>query len=294
MTIKYLVLSGGAYKGFYTIGALKHLSEINFYDINNVKKIYGTSVGALLGSLLCLKLNWDDLVEYAINKPWHKLFNFTIDSLLDTIGKKGFIQRKFIESIFENLLKNAGLNTKSTLLDLHNHSNIEMNIFSANMSSFNLERFSHITHPDLTIIDAVYRSCSLPFIFQPQYVEQNCYIDGGLINPYPMNICIEDLKKENQEFDKKEILGFKIIDDKLEPTPESSSIFHFGFYMVYRLIKENYNYLCDEEINYELIIPSSLLCVEDAKNIISSRDERRKLIDQGEKYAKLFLTYIKE
>ena len=294
MTIKYLVLSGGAYKGFYTIGALKHLSEINFYDINNVKKIYGTSVGALLGSLLCLKLNWGDLVEYAINKPWHKLFNFTIDSLLDTISKKGFIQRKFIESIFENLLKNAGLNTKSTLLDLHNHSNIEINIFSANMSSFKLERFSHITHPDLTIIDAVYRSCSLPFIFQPQYVEQNCYIDGGLINPYPMNICIEDLKKENQEFDKKEILGFKIIDDKLEPTPESSSIFHFGFYMVYRLIKENYNYLCDEEINYELIIPSSLLCVEDAKNIISSRDERRKLIDQGEKYAKLFLTYIKE
>ena len=38
MTIKYLVLSGGAYKGFYTIGALKHLSEINFYDINNIRK----------------------------------------------------------------------------------------------------------------------------------------------------------------------------------------------------------------------------------------------------------------
>ena len=55
MTIKNLVLSGGAYKGFYTIGALNHLSKTNFYNIENIEKIYGTSVGSLLGALLCLK-----------------------------------------------------------------------------------------------------------------------------------------------------------------------------------------------------------------------------------------------
>ena len=58
MTIKNIVLSGGAYKGFYTIGALKYLSENNFYNINDIEKMYGTSVGSLLGALLCLKLNW--------------------------------------------------------------------------------------------------------------------------------------------------------------------------------------------------------------------------------------------
>ena len=86
-----------------------------FYDINIVEKIYGTSVGSLLGALLCLKLNLDDLIEYAINKPWHKSFKFSIDTLLATISKKGFIQRKFVEDIFVNLLKGAGLNTSSTL-----------------------------------------------------------------------------------------------------------------------------------------------------------------------------------
>ena len=293
MTIKNLVLSGGAYKGFYTIGALNHLSKTNFYNIENIEKIYGTSVGSLLGALLCLKLNWDDMIEYAINKPWHKSFKFSIDTLLDTISKKGFIQIKFIEGIFENLLKGAGLNTKSTLNDLYNHSNIELNIFTVNMTKFKLERLSYKTNPNMKIIDAVYISCSMPFIFQPQYIENNCYVDGGVINPYPMNICIEDLKKENPKFDKKEILGFKIVDDSLEPANESSSIFKFGFYMIYRLIKENYNYICNEEIDYELMIPSSILSMSDAQNILVSREERKKLIKEGEKYAKLFLNYLK-
>ena len=109
-----------------------------------------------------------------------------------------------------------------------------------------------------------------------------------------MNICIEDLKKENPEFDKKEILGFRIIDDELEPAQESSSIFQFGFYMIYRLIKENYNYLYEDKIPYELIIQSTLMSTETATKIIISKDERKKLLDQGEKYAKLFLTYIEE
>jgi patatin-like phospholipase/acyl hydrolase len=293
MTIKNIVLSGGAYKGFYTIGALKYLSENKFYNIEEIEKVYGTSVGSLLGALLCLKLNMEDLIEYAINKPWHKSFTFSIDTLLETISKKGFIQRKFIEGIFENLLKGAGLNTKSTLLDLFNHSNIELNIFSVNMSEFKLERFSYKTKPEMTIIDAVYRSCSMPFIFQPQYVGKDCYVDGGVINPYPMNICLEDLKKENPKFDNKEILGFKIVDDTLEPTKETASIFQFGFYMIYRLIKENYTYVCNEEIPYELIIPSNLLSVSDAQNIITSPGERKNLIHEGGKYAKLFITYLK-
>ena len=64
MTIKNLVLSGGAYKGFYTIGALKYLSKVDFYKIENIEKIYGTSVGSFISAVLCLKLNFDtdDLV----------------------------------------------------------------------------------------------------------------------------------------------------------------------------------------------------------------------------------------
>ena len=48
MTIKHLVLSGGGYKGLYSIGALKHLYEKKFYNIDDIENIYGTSVGAII------------------------------------------------------------------------------------------------------------------------------------------------------------------------------------------------------------------------------------------------------
>ena len=39
MPIKQLVFSGGAYKGFYTLGALKHLSETSFYKLDDIENI---------------------------------------------------------------------------------------------------------------------------------------------------------------------------------------------------------------------------------------------------------------
>ena len=101
-----------------------------------------------------------------------------------------------------------------------------------------------------------------------------------------MNICIKDLKEINPDIDKKEILGFKIIDDKLElGCSESSSIFQFGFYMIYRLIKENYNYLYEEKIPYELIIPSSIINEyrTTATKIIISKEEENEIIRPGGK-----------
>ena len=52
MTIKNIVMAGGAYNGLYIIGALKYLIENSFFDINNIETIYGTSVGGFIGVLL--------------------------------------------------------------------------------------------------------------------------------------------------------------------------------------------------------------------------------------------------
>ena len=41
----------------------------------------------------------------------------------------------------------------------------------------------------------------------------------------------------------------------------------------------------------ELIIPSSMINVDDARKIINDPNTRKKMISQGENYAKLFLSY---
>lgn len=285
MTIKNIVLSGGAYKGFYTIGALKYLSNIQFFNINDIENIYGVSVGSLIGLILCLKLDWGDMIEHAINRPWQNLFQFGAEDILDVFVKKGLMKKSFIYNIFDNFFKNAGLSKTITMKELYDYSNINLHIYTTNISTFKLVEITHQSHPDIKVLDAVYMSCSMPFIFQPEFIEGACYVDGGVINPYPLNICLK------YHSNKDEILAFKIVDDVLEPVKESSSIFQYGFYMLYRLIKENYNFSINEEMTNEIIIPSSMINVEDAGKIIKDPEIRRKMILQGENYAKLFLSY---
>ena len=285
MSIKHLVLSGGAYKGLYIIGAMKELINENYINIDEIENIYGTSVGALIGVIICLKLDYDMLIEYAVNFPFTKYFTFSVDSLLEFISKKGIIKMDFINGIYENLLKNCGLNKNITFQQLYDYSKIKLNVYVTNLNKFSYECYNYETHADMKVLEAIYRSCSLPFIFQPDCCQNEWIVDGGLINPYPIQQALEKHKVE-------EILGFKIKDEELSSCPENSSIFHFGYYVIMKLIRQNerLNNSYDKNVK-ELVIPATSMNIEDAKLLINSKVERQRVFDLGKKYAKLFLTY---
>ena len=42
--IKHIVIESGGYKGLYVLGALDELNKSNFYNIENIETIYGTSI----------------------------------------------------------------------------------------------------------------------------------------------------------------------------------------------------------------------------------------------------------
>ena len=198
--------------------------------------------------------------------------------------KKVLINQSFVYALFNNFFKYRGFNKDTTLKEVYEFSKINLYMYSVNISTFKLVKFSHETHPDMKVLDAAYMSCSMPFVFQPLYYDNGHFVDGGLINPYPLNLCLKDQEKE-------EVLAFRIVDDTLKPADEGSNIFYYGFYMFYRLIKENYNFLINDEVPNELIIPSTTLSITDAKEIINNREIREKMIKDGKKFAILFLKY---
>ena len=78
MTIKNLVISGGGPIMIQILGAIQHLEENNFIDRNNIETIYGTSAGAIVAVLLCLKYDWETINDYIIKRPWQDVFTIKV------------------------------------------------------------------------------------------------------------------------------------------------------------------------------------------------------------------------
>ena len=115
--IKKLVLSGGSYNGLYTIGVLKKLMTNKFFKIKDIDEIYATSVGSIIAIILCLDIDIEDVINYFIERPWDKAYQFTPDMLLNMLSEKGIVNKKFIDIILEKLLLTSDFNINSTLKD---------------------------------------------------------------------------------------------------------------------------------------------------------------------------------
>jgi predicted acylesterase/phospholipase RssA len=287
MTIKHLVLSGGAYRGFHMFGAFKYLIEKEIILQKNLKTIHCVSVGSLFGALICLDLNLDSLQEYIIHKPWEKLFQLTPEYILKLSNNFGIYDIDVFIDIFTTLLKSKGLSKNITLIELYEFSNIELFIYSTKLSNWEKVEFSYKTHPDLKVIDACYMSSSLPGIFKPLFYNDAFHLDGGLTNSYPLNECLDC------SFNTQEILS--IVAKNEEPQniiKKEVNIMSFMWCILNNIIVNSQeNYYKNGTIKYELIIPVKNLDLNDATTVIQNIKCRLSLIEDGEKYAKLFLNY---
>jgi len=208
MTIKHLVISGGGPLGLRYLGVLEKLEKENFWKVDNIESIYGTSIGALIGSFICLKYDWETLNKYIIERPWHEAFKVSAKQLFDSYYNKGLFDKKLAEIIFKPLLQAKDLDLNITLKQFYELSKIDLHIFTFELNKFQTVELSHSTHPELSLLQALTMSAALPGIFMPTIIDNCCYVDGGLMCNYPLNQCLRDHPNTD------EILGIKSSYDK--------------------------------------------------------------------------------
>ena len=143
---------------------------IEFHKESNIDVIFAGEIPPNPSELL-LNGRFENILDYAIRKPWNKVFNFTADMLFSMITEKGIIDKSFIIEIFDILFKTADISNKTTMLEFYNKSKIKLHFYTTNVKLFETVELSHTSHPELSVIDAVYMSCSIPFIFQPIYTK---------------------------------------------------------------------------------------------------------------------------
>ena len=290
MTIENIVISGGGPHGIQFLGSLRHLNEIGFWNIKDIKRIYGTSFGSILGVLLCLNHDWDTIYTYIIDRPWKDAFHITAKQIFEAYSKKGLYDKSFMEIIFKPLFYAKDLTMTITMKELYEFSNIELHIYTLELNSYSVVDLSWKTYPDLSVIDALTMSSALPSFISPVCTETECFIDGGLLNNYPLNNCVSDVGEDKLDT----ILGFRFLYESDEINPNiintSSNLLEFAFAVFYNSMRFIAN-----SVKRDIVIPHEIKCktsgisVQIIQNAMNSSEIRAQMLEDGKTIAEDFI-----
>ncbi|MBW2975862.1 patatin-like phospholipase family protein [Candidatus Woesearchaeota archaeon] len=160
-----IALSGGAVRGMSHIGILKAL-ERNSIPIDIIA---GTSIGALIGALYASGVKLNELEVMAKTTKWKNLIDFTIP-------KTGFIAGKRIEKYLKGIIGNKKFE------DLK----IPLSIVATEIN-----RGEKVVFNQGELIKAIRASISMPGVFEPVVDKDSVLLDGGLVDPIPVDIVKE-------------------------------------------------------------------------------------------------------
>jgi len=289
MTIKHLVISGGGPVLVHVLGAIQHLEENNYLDRKEIKSIYGTSAGAIVGVLLCLGFDWETIRDYIIKRPWQDVFPVKVQNIFDAYTKKGVFDIKTFEKCFRPLLDAKDINMDINLEDFYKLSNIELHLFAFEINEYKIHDVSYLTYPKLSLLSAIQMSCALPLLVTPVCIEDKCFIDGGFSCNYPLNYCIESGKLPD------EILGFKNkYDIQKTVINAESTILDFMTTFLFTTISRFNTENEQQEIKNEVICDAIYLSIDVLRKAASSVDARRELFNRGIETATKFLSGLKD
>lgn len=287
--IKHLVFSGGGPAGLITYGAVKQLADANLWSLRNIQSMYGCSIGAFLAVVISLGYEWTWLDDYILKRPWEKVFSLTPQNFWEVYEQKGLLGEKIVLESLKPLLEAKDLPEQCTLQELYEFNHIDIHLYTTNINSARLTKvdLSHTTHPTLPVIKALCMSMSYPLAFKPICMGEDCFIDGGLLNNFPLNDCLEQTRCSETE-----VLAFKHIwSETGEKVIQETTVID---YMVF-LTKKMQCEICTEETQRQ--IKNIVYCrVEGLAGFgqwikaISTEEARAKLIEQGTADGKRFLS----
>lgn len=288
--IKHIVISGGTEWGFTGFGILYHAVECGFLYMNDIKSMYMSSAGSIIGCMMALKIEHSTIHDYLIKRPWETVCKQNKFSILDLYDSKGLIHRGFFENMFSPLLKSVDLDVNITLGELYAYNEIDIHIFTTEVNRFTIVDLSHTTHPQWRLIDAVYASSCVPFVFSPVIIGDDCYMDAGILLNYPIRECISQV--ENID----EIFGISLGNHYAEESriTAESNIFDVASIVLSKIIRQYRLFENDQTLS----IPYQIHCfqnttIENCMNALYNKDFRRSLIYDGvdrmkAEYAKWF------
>lgn len=295
--ITNLVFEGGGVKGVAYGGALKQLDALGILD--NVKKVAGTSAGAITATLLATGHDANTIAETVFQKDFR---DFQDDSLLP--GRD--LLRVFREygvykgnALREWIGHQIATHTGNSELIFAQHQEMvesgeagfrELHMIATNLNRQKEVHFCYSTTPDLAIADAVRASMSIPVVFQcTRNEDEEVLVDGGASWNFPLHIFDEpnpdpdtqiyspNLQTLGFRLDSREYKEFSMQDQDV--SRQIKNLKDYGFSLVY-LIRE---LLEQRHLEAEDWMRTVFIDIENVRStdFDLSPDKKQKLMDNG-------------
>ncbi len=160
-----LALGAGAAKGFAHIGVLEALEKAGI----RIDMIAGSSMGSIIGGGYAAGLTVEELSEVALNSDWLDVINL-IDPVFPT---RGFIDGQKIQDFLDKLYKHKNIEDLSIPFAATTVDILKGDLYVMNKGS---------------LARAVRASSSIPIVFNPQSSGGRVLVDGGMIDPVPIDV----------------------------------------------------------------------------------------------------------
>lgn len=230
---KNLVFEGGGIRGLAYPGALQVLEQKGI--IHNIENVAGTSAGAITALMVALDYNSHEIDSIIFALKIQQFNDGNIFGIIPRLKKEyGIYKGRKFEKWLSLLIQNKTGDANTTFAQLHqlhisNNNFKELYCTGTNVTKQRLQIFSWQHTPQMQLRAAVHISGCIPVYYKPVAInsmwnevavknnkgEFDLYIDGGVINNYPLNIfdsCIngnDPFNCENLKFNQ-QTLGLKL------------------------------------------------------------------------------------
>jgi len=157
-------LSGGGSRGIVHIGILKAIDEAGI----KISMVTGTSAGAIVGLFYCSGYSPDSIMEIIRET---KLIKY----VRPAISFSGLLKLESIISVFEKYIKKDSFEALNVPLVV---------------AATNVKKGTNTFFHSGSLIQSVLASCAVPVIFEPIKIDNEQYIDGGILNNLPVEPLI--------------------------------------------------------------------------------------------------------
>lgn len=190
---EYIVMGGGGVKGLMYIGMIKafddhlpsRIGRTRSEYMQGIKGFAGTSVGAFASLMLLLNLNTDtiDAIVRPVVNSFRSLMPRPDISLM--INSFGLDNGDAMRGVITNALHVAGLCSDATFHDLQRLLQKEYRCVATDLQTQEPVVFSAEKTPQVRIVDAVFMSMCVPFMWAPMKHDGHYMIDGSLTQNMP-------------------------------------------------------------------------------------------------------------